>query len=48
MFPTEERNRHVTLCDHCSQLHSGGISIHLKGLCKVQVGQDYLFGNDSF
>jgi hypothetical protein len=47
-FPIEERYRHVTLSYHCSQLHRGGMSVFLKRLCKVWVGQDYLFGNGSF
>jgi hypothetical protein len=46
-FPTEECNRPVTLRCHWSQLRCGGISVYLKGLCKVWVGQYYLFGNGS-
>ena len=46
-FPSEECYRPVTLSYHCSQLHPGGISVYLKRLCKVRVGQDYHFGNGS-
>ena len=46
-FPTEERNWPVTLSYYWSQLHRGGISVYLKWLCEVYVGQDYLFGNGS-
>jgi hypothetical protein len=46
-FPTEEQYGPVTLSYHCSQLHRGGISVYLKRLRKVRVGQDYLFGNGS-
>ncbi len=49
MFPTEERYRPIiTLSYHRSQLCCGGIGIYLKRLGKGWVGQDYLFGNNSF
>ena len=46
-FPTEECYRPITLSYHCSQLRCGSISVYLKRLGKVGVGQDYLFGNGS-
>ncbi len=46
-FPTEEGYRPITLSYHCSQLHCGGISVYLKRIRKVWVGQDYLFGDGS-
>jgi hypothetical protein len=44
-FPTEERYWPVSLSYHCSQLRCGGVSVYLKRLGKVWVGQDYLFGD---
>ncbi len=47
VFLTEECNWPITLSYYWSQLQCEGISVYLKRLCKVRVGNDYLFGNCS-